>query len=91
MNHNDTRWVCYARPVALHGRRCGHINTSATRTCAECGCAWEASEDRREAAEAIGQPQRAQHQREARRLRRRRREHAPSPSPERKRGVSENG
>ena len=42
-----TGWVCYARPIARHGQRCGHINEGATQNCSECGCAWKASEDRR--------------------------------------------
>ena len=65
MNHNDTSWVCYARPVTLYGRRCGHVNTSAMCTCSACGCTWQASEDRRWAAEAAEAPRRAQRHREA--------------------------
>ena len=69
-----TGWVCYARPIARHGQRCGHINEGATQNCSECGCAWKASEDRR-AKEAAEAPRIASRRREAARIRQRRRQH----------------
>ena len=48
MSTATTSWTCYARPVWRYGQRCGHVNVTATQNCSQCGCAWQASEDRRQ-------------------------------------------
>jgi hypothetical protein len=40
-------WKCAAKPAALGGRVCGHLNRAGAPYCAGCGCAKTASDARK--------------------------------------------
>lgn len=46
------KWKCHAKPAALGGRTCGHVNKLGMKfnsilCCESCGCTKKASDDRR--------------------------------------------